>query len=399
MPTTREQTNALRQAIRIDPNYDDAKIRLQTLQKPVEKIEPLPRLASQLEVTSSAPLVVSKPNRLETVSRITKYTVYKGVLLFFTIAVGVYITILIANLGGYIDEIFRGEIASSIMGMAMAGAFDDMSQEEKDARIAQIEWQMEEDMGLHKSFLLRTFGFLVNGLTLNLGEAYMSAFFRGVFQGANQSVQITVLERLPYTILLVGVSNFLFFFVSVFVALFLSRNYGGIMDRISVLLAALMSAPSWIYGIVLIVLLAGQLQILPFPKTIDLKFAELTPEYIRLVLSQMVMPVMAIFLSLFFTGVFAWRTFFLIYSGEDYVDMAKAQGLSNRVIERRYILKPSMPYVITSFALMIITLWEGSIALEVLFRWPGIGSLFYQAVSNFNPTSEHHYVFQGLEKP
>jgi len=196
-----------------------------------------------------------------------------------------------------------------------------------------------------------------------------------------------ILERLPYTILLVGVSNFLFFFVSVFFALFLSRRYGGILDRIFVILASLMSAPSWIFGILLIVVLAGELQIIDFPKTIDMQYAEWNPDFVRLLLSQMVLPVMAIFLSVIFTGIFTWRTFFLIYSGEDYVEMARAQGLSNRVIERRYILRPSLPYVLTSFTMMMLTLWEGSIALEVLFNWPGLGNMFYQAASQFNNTS------------
>jgi peptide/nickel transport system permease protein len=176
----------------------------------------------------------------------------------------------------------------------------------------------------------------------------------------------------------------LVFLVSVSAALFLSRKYGSWMDRLNAALASLSSAPSWIFGIILIVLLAGQLRILPFPKVIDPQYADFSPRYIKLLLSQLVMPVMAIFLSVFFQGVYTWRTFFLIYSQEDYVEMAKALGLTSRKIERQYILKPTFPYVITNFALMMITVWETSIALEVLFYWPGIGPLFLNAVNRFN---------------
>jgi len=372
----REQVNALQQALRIDPDFTDARVRLGQLQAyPVKEVQPV------------EPVSEPKKSISRTFTRVAKYTLVKGVMLFFTVAVAIYITILIANLGGYMDEIFKGQIALSIAGMVQGGWLDDVPQEEHDALIEQTVWQMEEEMGLHDPFILRTFRWLIHGLTLNLGDAYLSNFFRGIFRGANQSIQTLVLERLPYTLLLVGVSNFLFFFASVFIALFLSRRYGGFLDRISIILASLMSAPSWIFGILIIVVLAGEWQILDFPKTIDMQYADYSPEFFRLLLSQMVMPVMAIFLSVIFTGIFTWRTFFLIYSGEDYVEMARAQGLSNRVIERRYILRPSMPYVITSFAMMMIILWEGSIALEVLFNWPGIGSLFYQTVTHFNPTS------------
>jgi len=97
----------------------------------------------------------------------------------------------------------------------------------------------------------------------------------------------------------------------------------------------------------------------------------------------MILPVIAIFLSIFFQGVYAWRTFFLIYSQEDYVEMARSMGLSSRKIERLYILKPTFPYVITNFAMMMITVWESSIALEILFNWPGIGPLFLSAANRF----------------
>jgi len=287
-------------------------------------------------------------------------------------------------LGGYVDEIFRGQIAQAIAGRVQGGWLSDVPAAEKNRIIEETMWSMEEAIGLHEPFLLRTLRWLVHGLTLNLGETYLYRFFGAVFHGADQSVQGLVLQHLPYTLLLIGASNVFFFFASVFIALFLSRKYAGSLDRIVVALASLNSAPSWIYGIILIVVLAGGLRVLPFPKVIDLEYAELTPEFGRLVFVQMILPVMAIFLSMFFQGVFTWRTFFLIYSREDYVDMAVAKGLSPRVIERRYILRPTLPYMITNFAMMMIGAWQGAIALEILFYWPGIGPLFINAIGRFD---------------
>ena len=91
------------------------------------------------------------------------------------------------------------------------------------------------------------------------------------------------------------------------------------------------------------------------------------------VLKHLLLPTTAILISAVFLNTYNWRTFFLIYSSEDYVEMAKAKGLSSREIERRYILRPTLPTIITNFALLLITLWTGAIILETVFNWPGLG--------------------------
>ncbi|HHY16114.1 MAG TPA: ABC transporter permease, partial [Firmicutes bacterium] len=99
---------------------------------------------------------------------------------------------------------------------------------------------------------------------------------------------------------------------------------------------------------------------------------------------HMILPLLALVISSIFSTSYSWRTFFLIYSSEDYVEMAKAKGLSDRTIERRYVLRPTLPTIITSFALTLITLWTGAIVLETVFAWPGIGRLTQQAINLFD---------------
>jgi peptide/nickel transport system permease protein len=101
-------------------------------------------------------------------------------------------------------------------------------------------------------------------------------------------------------------------------------------------------------------------------------------------MKHMALPVLAYTFSLIFLEVFSWRTFFLIYSSEDYVDMAKAKGLKSRDIERRYILRPTLPTIITSFALIVIASWTGAPIFETIFSWPGMGRSFYMAIGLFD---------------
>lgn len=64
--------------------------------------------------------------------------------------------------------------------------------------------------------------------------------------------------------------------------------------------------------------------------------------------------------------------------------MAKAKGLPDRLIERRYILKPTLPPILTDFLLTVIYLWTGAVILETVFNWPGLGRALYQAIGSFD---------------
>jgi peptide/nickel transport system permease protein len=53
------------------------------------------------------------------------------------------------------------------------------------------------------------------------------------------------------------------------------------------------------------------------------------------------------------------------------------------MIERQYILRPTLPYILTSFTLMLISFWQMTIALEKIINWPGIGRLYIVTLPNF----------------
>jgi peptide/nickel transport system permease protein len=214
---------------------------------------------------------------------------------------------------------------------------------------------------------------------LNLGRAEQLTSDSG-----SRQVRLILLERLPATLLLFATTFFLLFFVAIFLALFLSRRYGSFLDRAVVALAPTSAAPSWFYGIFLILIFASLLRVLPFGGMVDAPPPENILSYSLSLLKHMILPVASLVISAIFLSVYSWRTFFLIFASEDYVEMAKAKGLPSGVIERRYILRPTLPTIITNFALGIIGLWSGSIILETIFNWPGLGRLLFQAIGQFD---------------
>lgn len=106
--------------------------------------------------------------------------------------------------------------------------------------------------------------------------------------------------------------------------------------------------------------------------------------YALSMLKHMILPVAAYSTSAIFLSIFSWRTFFLIYSSEDYVEMAKAKGLTSQDINNKYIMRPTLPTIITSFALLVISSWTGAPIFETIFSWPGLGRALYQAVGLFD---------------
>lgn len=315
-----------------------------------------------------------------TFARIARYTLVRGGTLLLTVVIGVYLAILIANGGGYVDKMREGQIREQIS-LQIAGneALRDMTMQERrdyEQRLVELEMQRR---GLDQPFMVRSFRYLWNGLTLNLGSAeYMFS------DSGSSQVRAILGERLGPTLLLMATGQLLLFFSSVFFALFLSRRYGTVLDRIVVAMAPTSAAPAWFYGIFLILIFAALLGWLPFGGMVDAPPPQNPWLRALSVLKHMILPVSSIVISSIFYTSYYWRTFFLIYSSEDYVEMAKAKGLPSGAIERRYVLRPTLPTIVTSFALTLISLWTGAIVLETVFGWPGIGRITQQAINLFD---------------
>jgi peptide/nickel transport system permease protein len=287
---------------------------------------------------------------------------------------------MIANMGGYVDQIMRGEIKERVtMAIVMNPANKNMDPDIRNKLVNEKIAQEEERMGLNRPIAIRSFNFLTNALTLNLGRAINMTSDSG-----SKQVRLIILERLPSTLLLMGTANLTLFFSSIFIALSLSRRYGSFWDKLVIALSPTSAAPPWFYGIFAILIFAAVLKVLPFSGMVSAPPPDNPLEYGLSVMKHMILPASSLILSAFFLSVYNWRTFFLIYSSEDYVELAKAKGLLSRDIERRYILRPTLPTIITNFALLLIGLWTGAIITETVFLWPGLGRTLFRAIGLYD---------------
>jgi hypothetical protein len=108
-----------------------------------------------LQPDSALPEVMPKKKSGSAVARVLRYVLMRIVTLFVTVIVGVYLTILIANMGGYVDNIQRAQIREEIQQQFLNNpAFKSLSQEEKNQRMADLVTLREKRVGLDQPFAL-----------------------------------------------------------------------------------------------------------------------------------------------------------------------------------------------------------------------------------------------------
>ena len=324
--------------------------------------------------------VQKKAKHTSTFVRVSRYVVVRLLTLFVTVVIGIYLTIMIANMGGFVDTIIKGEIRERVtQSVINSPSAQQMDPETRQKLIQDRIAAEEERRGLNVPIAIRNFRYLSNALALQLGRAHNMTSDSG-----SKTVRLILLERLPATLLLMGVSQLFLFFSSILIALNLSRRYGNFWDRVVVALSPTSAVPPWFYGIFLILIFASLLRVLPFGGMVDSPPPSNPFDYSLSLAKHLILPGLSLVLSSFFLSIYTNRTFFLIYSSEDYVDMAKAKGLPARDVEQKYILRPTLPNIITNFALLIISLWSGATITETIFLWPGLGRTLFQAIGLYD---------------
>ena len=294
--------------------------------------------------------------------RILKFAIKRGLSLLVVVIISVYLTILITNKSVVIEsELDPG--SGPISGWFSGVANPSVRYNHGNIQLTPAE------------FFQNSLRLLYHGITLNLGDGH-----RYFIAGATYtSVKGIILDSLPRTLLLFGTSNLLIFFLSIPVALYLSRNYGNWLDKFVLSLSPISTIPAWIYGVFITVFLAKALGIFSGGMLTTWP-DEFSWAFVVSMLKHLGPAILAFFLSKFFMSVYAWRSFLLIFSQEDYMELAKAKGLPAELIDRRYLLWPALPSVITSFTMLMIAIWQEALIVELFFSIRGIGHVFYNAI-------------------
>ncbi|MDH7573832.1 MAG: ABC transporter permease [Clostridia bacterium] len=223
------------------------------------------------------------------------------------------------------------------------------------------------------------------GLDRPLGEQllhYLAGLARGDL-GFSISYKAPVADllrsRLPWTLLL----GFAAAFLSCFPAVVLGTRagLGRVREgRVLVPAAVLESVPPFVLGSFLLLLLGVKLRLFPISGAYS-TFATLSGwEKVADVARHAVLPVLALAASGFFDAYLVVRNSVRLVKDEPYVLLARVKGLPERYVNYRYILRPALLPVVTLFSMRAAFALGGAVLVEVLFAYPGVGRLVYEAV-------------------
>ncbi len=216
--------------------------------------------------------------------------------------------------------------------------------------------RIRESLGLNKPFLVQYYEFIRGLLTLDLGQS----FFRG-------AVGDLIAIALPSTLVLALSSMLVSIAISIPLGIHAAVHKGGIADQIIRVVSLLgLSFPNFWLGIMLVLLFAITIPLFPASGFSGA--------------SSIVMPAVTIGIILTATNVRLVRTTMLETLSSQYVMVARAKGLSERVVIYKHALRNAAIGIVTFLGLQFGNLIGGLVIVELVFNWPGMGTLAVEAI-------------------
>lgn len=233
-----------------------------------------------------------------------------------------------------------------------------------DATPEQIQ-QIREQLGIDRPLLERAVNWYGNLLRGDLGHSYL----------LNRSVVDAVLERLPVTLSLAGLSLVLATIMGTLLGILAAVRHNSWVDQGSMVAALIgLSIPDFWFGLVLIILFGVTLGWLPTGG-----FVPITEDFVGWV-RCMTLPA----LTLAFTqmGVIArmTRSSMLDVLDQDFVRTARAKGMRARTVIFKHALRNALVPIVTVVGVTAGVLLSGAVVIESVFSLPGVGRLIVGSI-------------------
>jgi peptide/nickel transport system permease protein len=238
--------------------------------------------------------------------------------------------------------------------------------------------------------MLTSYGFKPHQNVVSQYFAYLGNMFTGhwgVSIGATlgQPVRQIIGQALPWTLGLVGVATVLAFLLGSLIGVLAGWKRGGVLDSVLPPVFVVTSAlPYFWVGLLLILVFSVWTHgWLPSDFNYDTNLQPgLSPGFVGSVLQHAVLPGATIVITAIGAWILTMRNNMLTTLAEDYVRMARAKGLSDRRIMFDYAARNAMLPNLSGFAMSLGFVITGSILVEYVFNYPGLGYELYNAVQN-----------------
>ena len=218
--------------------------------------------------------------------------------------------------------------------------------------------QLKKNMGLDKPLVVQYGLFLSKVVRLDFGDSHISKL----------PARKELFERFPATLQLAGAAFLLSMVVGIPLGILSAIKRDSIFDTLGKFFAvAGIAAPSFWLAIMLILLFGAILGWLP--------------TFGRGGLEHLILPAFVLSWSSMAGVLRLSRSSMLEVMDSEYVKFARIKGLSERLVIYKHALKNACIPVLTFSGLTLAGLLNGSVAIEVIFAWPGIGRLMLQGIN------------------
>lgn len=233
---------------------------------------------------------------------------------------------------------------------------------------AEIQARVREEWGLDQPIYVQYFRWFTHAVRGDFGQSIITG----------QSVMSLISTRLPFTLLLSGLALVLQYLIGVPIGLLAAYKRGSLFDKVVVWVSTILwSVPSFWLGVLLVLLFSVTLAVLPvsgFSGPISL-----------------VLPLAAIVLPGLASVIRMARADAIDVLYEKMIVTAYAKGLTSRRVLIGHVLRNAMIPTTIMFFLSLPWVVGGSVVIEKIFAWPGMGQLLWKSISQ-----QDYPVVQGI---
>ncbi|MGN0401512.1 MAG: ABC transporter permease [Acetatifactor sp.] len=226
---------------------------------------------------------------------------------------------------------------------------------------------LEKSMGLDKSVPERYLEWVVNLFRGDMGISYRY----------NQPVALLIRNSFRVTVSLTFMSVALTILIGLPLGIWLAKNNGKLVATpVSMLSQVSLSIPAFCMSVFLIYIFCVKLRLLPSFGYVSLR------EGVGAWFRNIILPSLAIAMGSSATLIRYIYTSVMSQMKEDYIKTAKSKGVTMRNILNRHVLRNSLIPVITILGMLVSDILGGSIIIENVFSFPGIGKLLSTSISS-----------------
>ena len=235
--------------------------------------------------------------------------------------------------------------------------------------------EVRAELGLDKPYLVRYFTWVLDCLRGNFGISYVNP---------TRTVAGELLRCMPATLQLAGASLIMVILLSLPIGFLCAVYKDGWFDRIMRGIVFMTTAmPAYWVGLLMMWLISIKLDLLPTSGNGTIR--------------HLILPAFTVALTYISTYIRLIRNNMLENMREDYVLYARVRGIPERAILMKHVLRNSLQSCVTAIGMSIPQLIAGTIVVENVFAWPGLGKLCITSIFNRDyPVIQAYVLLMGV---